>query len=110
MINFLSAGEQKTATFMELAGATDLRQPLLSRPVASRRAWRGCAAAAAAALLVSLWSLCAAPQAGPTAELLAKPEPELWETAQGGGRRIAPLKHKAAGLPLPLAFITPSTA
>ena len=32
------------------------------------------------------------------------------DAAQGGGRRIAPLKHKAAGLPLPLAFITPSTA
>ena len=31
------------------------------------------------------------------------------DAAQGHGRRIAPLKHKAAGLPLPLAFITPST-
>ena len=30
--------------------------------------------------------------------------------AQGGGRRIAPLRHEAAGLPLPLAFITPSTS
>ena len=29
--------------------------------------------------------------------------------AQGHGRRIATLKHKKAGLPLPLAFITPST-
>ena len=31
------------------------------------------------------------------------------DAAQGHGRRIAPLKHKAVGLPLPLAFITPST-
>ena len=31
------------------------------------------------------------------------------DAAQGHGRRIAPLKHKAAGLPIPLAFITPST-
>jgi len=31
------------------------------------------------------------------------------DAAQGHGRRIALLKHKAAGLPLPLAFITPST-
>ena len=29
--------------------------------------------------------------------------------AQGRGRQIAPLRHVAIGLPLPLAFITPST-
>lgn len=39
---------------------------------------------------------------GPT--LLSDERP----AAQGGGRRIATFKHKLAGLPLPLAFITPS--
>ena len=50
------------------------------------------------------------PSIAPLVSLLG---PELLgaerDAAQGHGRRIAPLKHKAAGLPLPLAFITPST-
>ena len=49
------------------------------------------------------------PAIAPLARLLG---PELLgeerAAAQGRGRRIAPLRHRKAGLPLPLAYITPS--
>ena len=51
------------------------------------------------------------PDLGQVAALLG-PERLSTERAavQGRGRRIAALKHEAVGLPLPLAFMTPSTS